>query len=417
MLQDQDNQKNLLLAIVLSVAVLLAWQFFYAGPKLKEEQERQARIRQEQQAKTKEQTPPGAPTTTPDVTPGKQGTVPGPSSVTTAANRDAAVGASPRIAIETPSIKGSIALKGGRIDDVVLAKYRETVDPGSPNVVLFSPSGAPQPYYAEYGWVAGAGVTQPMPNSETLWRAEKGGALTPGSPVTLVWDNGQGLIFRRTITVDENYLFTVADEVENKTSSAVSLHPYALISRHGMPKIEGFYILHEGPIGVLGTSRTAGAELRRPAEGWRFEDLQADRRLARVHRQVLGGRARPQSDRPQRSPLLGREGTKGHVPDRFLGRPRFDRARRQADLHISPVRRRQGRQSHRRLQRAARSRPVRPAGRLGLVPFHHQTPVQAAALARPVLRQLRPRHPRHHGAREARVLPAGQQELRVRWPR
>jgi YidC/Oxa1 family membrane protein insertase len=159
MLQDQDNQKNLLLAIVLSVAVLLAWQFFYAGPKLKEEQERQARIRQEQQGKTKEQTPPGVPTTTPDVAPGKQGTVPGPSSVTTAANRDAAVGASPRIAVETPSIKGSIALKGGRIDDVVLTKYRETVDPGSPNVVLFSPSGAPHPYYAEYGWVAGAGVT------------------------------------------------------------------------------------------------------------------------------------------------------------------------------------------------------------------------------------------------------------------
>ena len=254
MLQDQDNQKNLLLAIVLSVAVLLAWQFFYAGPKLKEEQERQARVRQEQQVKVKEQTPPGAPTTTPDLAPGKQGTVPGPTSATTAANRDAAVGASPRIAIETPSIKGSIALKGGRIDDVVLAKYRETVDPGSPNVVLFSPSGSPHPYYAEYGWVAGAGVTQPMPNSETLWRTEKGGALTPSSPVTLLWDNGQGLIFRRTITVDENYLFTVADEIENKTSSAVSLHPYALISRHGMPKIEGFYILHEGPIGVLGAA-------------------------------------------------------------------------------------------------------------------------------------------------------------------
>ena len=278
---DQDNQKNLLLAIVLSVAVLLGWQFFYAGPKLKEEQERQARIRlEQQQAQAKEQTPPNTPATTPAATPGKQGTVvPGPASVTTAASREAAVGASPRLLIETPSIKGSISLKGGRIDDVVLAKYRETVDPGSPNVVLFSPSGAPHPYYAEYGWVAGAGVTQPMPNAETLWRAEKGGSATPGSPVTLVWDNGQGLVFRRTITVDENYLFTVADEVENKTSSPVALLPYALISRHGMPKVEGFYILHEGPIGVLGTAglqemgyadvlKDGGAKTFKQTGGW-----------------------------------------------------------------------------------------------------------------------------------------------------
>lgn len=273
---DQDNQKNLLLAIVLSVAVLLAWQFFYAGPKLKDEQERQARIRQEQ-VKAKEQAPPGAPVT--DATPGKQASVPGPTSAVTAANRDAAVAAVPRVPIDTPSVKGSISLKGGRIDDVVLRKYHETVDPSSPNVVLFSPSGAAQPYYAEYGWVGSAGVTQPMPTADTLWRNEKGGSLTPGTPVTLTWDNGQGLIFRRTIAVDENYLFTVSDEVENKTASPVSLHPYALISRHGLPKLEGFYILHEGPIGVLGTAglqelsyadllKEGGAKTYKQNSGW-----------------------------------------------------------------------------------------------------------------------------------------------------
>jgi YidC/Oxa1 family membrane protein insertase len=166
--------------------------------------------------------------------------------------RQAALDTSPRLPIDTPSVKGSIALKGGRIDDVVLAKYRETVEPNSPNVVLFSPSGSHDPYYAEYGWIAGPGVAQPMPNAETLWRAEKGGTLTPSSPVVLVWDNGQGLVFRRTISVDANYLFTVSDEVENKTDKAVSLLPYALISRHGLPKTSGYYILHEGPIGVMG---------------------------------------------------------------------------------------------------------------------------------------------------------------------
>jgi YidC/Oxa1 family membrane protein insertase len=257
---DQDNQKNLLVAIVLSVAVLLMWQMFYASPKLKEEQERRQRIQQEQ-TRPKEQpgAPKGAPQTAPQAAPQ---TAPGaapqpgtaaPSAIPMApASSRAAALEGPRVRIDTPSLKGSIALKGGRIDDLVLAKYRETVDPKSANVVLFSPTGAPHPYYAEYGWVAGSGVTQPLPGRETVWRAEKDGPLTPSSPATLVWDNGQGLIFRRTIAVDADYLFTVTDEVENKTGGEVVLHPFALISRHGIPKIEGFYILHEGLIGVLG---------------------------------------------------------------------------------------------------------------------------------------------------------------------
>ena len=320
--------------------------------------------------------------------------------------------------IETPSIKGSISLKGGRIDDVVLTKYRETVDPGSPNVVLFSPSGAPHPYYAEYGWVAGAGVTQPMPNAETLWRAEKGGSATPGSPVTLVWDNGQGLVFRRTITVDENYLFTVADEVENKTSSRGSASPLCadLPARDAQDR----GLLHSPRRSYRRSRdrRTAGAELRGPAEGRRFEDLQADRRLARIHRQVLGGRARPKSDRPVRSPFLRRRKDQ-RTPSRPTSRPVPLRSRPAPSRpsHLTCSRAPRSSISSRPTACKTRRRPVRPAGRLGLVSFHHQTPVQAAALARPVLRQLRPRYPRHDGAREARVLPAGQQELRVRWPR
>src|SRR5262249_17479539 len=133
------------------------------------------------------------------------------------ATREAALQASSRLRVETPSLQGSIALKGGRIDDLVLAKYRETVDPSSPNAVLFSPSAPPHPYYAEYGWVPGAGLTQPMPGPATEWRVERGPVLTPGSPVTLAWDNGQGLLFRRTIAVDADYLFTVTDEVENRS--------------------------------------------------------------------------------------------------------------------------------------------------------------------------------------------------------
>jgi hypothetical protein len=100
-----------------------------------------------------------------------------------------------------------------------------------------------------------------MPGRDTLWQAERQGPVTPSAPLTLMWENGQGLIFRRTIAVDADYLFTVVDEVENKTGAAVALHPFALISRHGMPKIEGFYILHwlslrrDVPGGALDASR------------------------------------------------------------------------------------------------------------------------------------------------------------------
>jgi YidC/Oxa1 family membrane protein insertase len=251
MQQDQDNQKNLLLAIVLSVAVLLGWQMFYAGPKLKEEQERRQRIQQEQ---TKAGEQPGAPKAAPDAKTGvapQQGVAPASTGIATV-SREAALKASPRVRIETPSLQGSISLKGARIDDLVLAKYRETVNPSSPNVELLSPSGSPHPYYAESGWVAGTGVTQPMPGPDTEWQVESGGALTPAAPVVLVWDNGQGLVFRRRITVDADYLFTITDAVENKGAEAVVLYPFSLISRHGTPKTEGFYILHEGLIGVVG---------------------------------------------------------------------------------------------------------------------------------------------------------------------
>jgi YidC/Oxa1 family membrane protein insertase len=249
MFNDQESQKNLLLAIVLSMAVLMAWQFLYVWPR--QEQERQARVRLEQ-TKAKEQPPAaGAPKTD---QPTKPGAVPA-STPAPALTRQAALDASPRVGIEAPSYKGSVSLKGGRIDDLVLAKYRENIDPASPNVVLFSPSRSPHPYYAEYGWIAGAGVKQPMPGSDTVWRLEKDGPLTDKSPVTLVWDNRQGLVFRRTFSVDDGQMFKVVDEVENKSGSAVSLYPFALISRHGMPKLEGLWlILHEGFVGAVGPS-------------------------------------------------------------------------------------------------------------------------------------------------------------------
>jgi YidC/Oxa1 family membrane protein insertase len=167
-------------------------------------------------------------------------------------SRESAIAASPRVKIETPNVSGSISLTGARIDDVALVKYRETVDPKSPAIVLFSPSGTKEPFYAEFGFVPAAGSTIRMPDRDTVWKQDGANALTPSTPVTLSWNNGQGLTFKRTISIDDKYLFTIKDEVSNVGDSPVTLYPFGLISRHGTPPVSGYYILHEGLIGVLG---------------------------------------------------------------------------------------------------------------------------------------------------------------------
>jgi len=241
--QDPDQQRNLLIAVALSMAVLLGWQFFYAGPKMKEEQARQ-QAQQELLKKEADAKPASGAELSQPASPGAG--IPGAS----ASPSDAAIKTSPRLAIETPSVRGSIALRSGRFDDLVLVKYHDTVDPKSPNVVLLAPNDAPHPYFAEFGWVPAAGANIKVPDRDTLWQGS--GTLTPSTPVTLTWDNGAGVIFRRTVSVDDNYMFKLVDEIENKTGAAISLAPYARVHRYGTPKLEHNWILHEGLIGVLG---------------------------------------------------------------------------------------------------------------------------------------------------------------------
>ena len=144
--------------------------------------------------------------------------------------------------------------------------------------MLLEPSGSPNPFYAEFGWVGTAGSNVKVPGPDTVWKQQGSGSLEVGQPVTLAYDNGEGLEFRRTISVDDKYLFTVEDSVDNKSAAPVSLYPYALISRHGTPQTLGYYILHEGLIGVIGdqglqeftykTSKTRRtSRLRRPTPG------------------------------------------------------------------------------------------------------------------------------------------------------
>jgi YidC/Oxa1 family membrane protein insertase len=247
-----NDSRNTILAVILSGLVLIAWQYFYNIPQM----ERQ-RAQSQTQAELAKTAP--SPTSAPSGAPGEAGSTPAQTPGTPAAaanapvvNRDSAITAGPRVKIDTPSVSGSISLKGARIDDLSLVKFRDTVDPDSPAIVLYSPSGTASPYYAEFGWVPAAGSSVRLPDQNTMWTQEGSGSLTPTSPVTLKYDNGEGLTFRRTISVDDRYLFTIKDEVSNVGTGPVTLYPFALISRHGTPQVSGYYILHEGLIGYLG---------------------------------------------------------------------------------------------------------------------------------------------------------------------
>jgi YidC/Oxa1 family membrane protein insertase len=242
-----DN-RNMILAIVLSLAVLLGWQYLVVAPQVEK-----ARLAEQARQEQSQTAPAPAAGDAAGVTAGgtANGTTPATAAVTVT-TREAAVAKDPRVPIDTPEIAGSVNLVGGRIDDVSLKSYRVTVDPASPNVTLLNPLGGPDAYFAEFGFAAPAGDPTPVPNGATVWTAPAGAKLTPATPVVLTWDNGKGLVFTRTITVDEHAMFEVKDAVRNAGAAASTLYPYGFVIRHGTPLTQGTYILHEGLIGVLG---------------------------------------------------------------------------------------------------------------------------------------------------------------------
>ncbi len=237
------DQKNFVIAIVLSVLIIVGWQ--YAFPPAKAPVTPPA---QQQQAGTT----PGA-TPTPGAA-GQGAVQPGAPAAqpTQVVSRTEALALSPRVTFDTPELLGSITLKGARIDDVRLVKYRETVDPNSPPVAVLSPVGSAHPYYAEFGWSA-ADPSVKVPGPDTLWTASAP-TVAPGKPVRLTWDNGQGLVFALDITLDDFFMFRVTQSVENKSDKPVTVYPWSLAVRYGEPKADGTYILHEGPYGVFNGS-------------------------------------------------------------------------------------------------------------------------------------------------------------------
>jgi len=242
----QDN-RNFFLAIALSILVIVGWQYFYAAPQLDKTRQTQAELAKPVAASAAPGSPDAAPAAS-LAAPPQGGVTPSVAEPQTQMNRADALALSPRVLLDTKSLFGSIALKGARIDDVSLKGYRETTDPHSPIITLLSPAGGPSPFYAELGFVGGH---YELPKADTLWTAD-GTVLSETKPLTLTYDNGQGLVFHRKFTVDDRYMFTVTDEVLNMTGEPVTLYPYALVSRHGKPKTSGYAVLHEGMVGVIG---------------------------------------------------------------------------------------------------------------------------------------------------------------------
>ncbi len=265
-----ETNRNMIIAIVLSVVVIFGWQFFVAGPQL-ERAQRQAQIAAEQAAAANPgiATSTGTATTTTTTATGT-GTAPATVVPGSFADRTAALAASSRVAIDTASVRGSINLTGGRLDDLQLKKYTETIAADSPIITLLTPSGAPNAYYIEQGWAAASGSAVALPSASTVWSAEEGATLSEATPVTLTWDNGAGLIFRRTFAVDANYLFTVTQSVENQSAGDVALFPYSRAVREGTPHVSNFFVQHEGPLGVLGSNNLVSKK---------YSDMQNDKQI------------------------------------------------------------------------------------------------------------------------------------------
>jgi YidC/Oxa1 family membrane protein insertase len=233
------DQKNMLLAIVISIAVIVGWQYLVVPAFF-----------------------PPAPLPAPQVTPsgepvpqvGGQQAEPatpstgGEAALSSTRPRAEVLAESPRVPVETPAVLGSINLKGGQLDDLTLRRYHETKDPASPTIVLLSPRGTTEPYYAGVRWVAEGDA--PVPDAETLWQAE-GDKLTPTTPVTLKATLGT-VDYEIVYAIDNDYMVTITQRVTNRGDAAIKVAPYAIANRVGIPVLDASYVVHEGMFGVLG---------------------------------------------------------------------------------------------------------------------------------------------------------------------
>ena len=223
---NQDN-RNLVLAIVCSALLVIAYQIFFELPK-------QQRLAEQNQTLSEELS-----IVTPEKIEDKK--------LETIDDNKVNISA-PRINIDNPSLTGSITLAGARIDDIILKNYTVTNDPLSDKIKLLKRTDEEAPYFVELGWISADNIE--LPNDQSLWQSNNS-ILEPNKPITLKYKTKENLEFIRTIRVNENYILSISDKVINNYSKPVNIFPYGLIRRTGLPKIDGLFILHEGPLAVI----------------------------------------------------------------------------------------------------------------------------------------------------------------------
>lgn len=238
--------RNMIIAVVLSLAILLGFQFFYAGPQ-------QARLAEQQRAQAEEQLRQQNAAQTEGAGGTEAPAVSGPVSREQALN-----GGASRIAIDTPEVDGSISLVGARIDDLSLRQYRQTTDRDSAEVTLLSPINTQYGHDAFFGWEVQSGENSAtLSDSRSPWTAPEGARLAPGQPVTLTFNAGDGRTIERTIAIDDHFMFTITDVVRNASGAPISVRPFGTVRRDGLP--EGYRdqaMVHQGLIGAFGPTNS-----------------------------------------------------------------------------------------------------------------------------------------------------------------
>ena len=220
------DTRNLIAAICLSMSVLIGYQILFGEPT-------QQNVKKEQQLVDKNNEP--------SIELPKDNNT----SLTEVTKKTRNID---RINIINDELQGSISLLGARIDDLVLKKYRKTLDPESDQIRFLKKIDEREPFFIQFGW--SSPNKNKVPNGNTVWKGSKS-SLNPNNPVTLNWDNGEGLKFSQIISIDDNYMIKVIQKVKNETNNSVNLYPYGLIRRSGEPKTTDFFVLHEGPLGVF----------------------------------------------------------------------------------------------------------------------------------------------------------------------
>lgn len=228
------ENRNVIIAVILSTAILIGWSMYFENP------DEAQRKRLEIQGKTETQTniqKPETPQTT-------------KANPTKAISRGEALKEGDRVSIENSNLAGSISLRGAIIDDIVLKNYRETLDKNSKPIVVLSPKKSDEGYFVESGWASTKSDIK-VPDNNSIWQIRDGKKLTPTSPVTLEWNNREGIIFSKKIEVDNKYLFKITETIRNEKNKTIELFHYSQITKNTKPTTENFYILHEGLIGVV----------------------------------------------------------------------------------------------------------------------------------------------------------------------